>query len=103
MDGTTYVRSQQERSSIWMGFCEPFDTPSTAVNKANQITYKMYQRKPVKSQNEQNEKDFELEYTKFNHQFQIRDDVNRMDLLLLSSVDLGYDTKKNRLRRTKDL
>lgn len=26
-----------------------------------------------------------------------------MDLLLLSSEDLGYDSKKNRLRRTKDL
>lgn len=46
--------------------------------------------------NEKNDKldsDLEKMYTKFNKGFNIRDDVNTCDLLLLSSEDLGFVSK----------
>lgn len=86
-----------------MGFCEPITDIHITGDKASQSVFKMFQRKPVVGQYEQIEKDLELEYTKFNDGFKVRDDVNKHDLLLLSSVDLEFDTKKNKLRRTQDL
>ena len=63
----------------------------------------MFQNKPVVGQHEENEKNLSEEINQFNKQFKIRDDTNRMDLLLLSSVDLGFNTKDNILKRSRDL